>query len=257
MSDLIALTRDVSPAMADCELTHLPRMPIDVAKAAAQHADYERALAALGCSVVRLPAGSDMPDSVFIEDTAVVLGEIALIMRPGAESRRRETSDVEEWLKHRRLLGRIEGPGTMDGGDVLVAGRSIFVGASSRTNADGIEQLRRLVEYFGYSLKAVSVNGCLHLKSAVTAVTDDVLLINRRWAPAEAFAGFALVDVHPAEPSAANIVRVGGRLLYSAGFPRTLELLVQRGLPVTTVDVGEIAKAEGAVTCCSLILEMP
>jgi dimethylargininase len=256
MSELLALTREVSPAMADCELTHLPRVAIDIVKAAAQHAAYESALATLGCSVVRLPAGANLPDSVFIEDTAVVLAEIALIMRPGAESRRGETADVEEWLKHRRLLGRIEPPGTMDGGDVLVAGRSIFVGASSRTSAEGIEQLRRLVEYFGYSLKVVTVTGCLHLKSAVTALTDDTLLINTNWAPADAFAGFTLVQVHRDEPMGANIARVRDRLLYSAAFPRTLDLLVSRGLPVRTVDVSEIAKAEGAVTCCSLIIEI-
>jgi dimethylargininase len=255
VSELIALTRAVSPAMAACELTHLPRVTIDVAKAGAQHAEYERALTALGCSVVRLPAGPDMPDSVFIEDTAVVLDEIALIMRPGAGSRRAETADVEEWLKHRRLLGRIEAPGTMDGGDVLVAGRTVFVGASSRTNADGIDQMRRLVEYFGYSLQVVEVRGCLHLKSAVTALAGDALLINPRWAPADAFAGFDLVEVDANEPSAANIVRVGSSLLYSDGFPRTLARLATRGLAVTTVDVGEMAKAEGAVTCCSVMFE--
>jgi dimethylargininase len=143
----------------------------------------------------------------------------------------------------------------MDGGDVLVAGRTMFVGASSRTNAEGIEQIRRLVEHFGYSLTVVEVTGCLHLKSAVTPLTDEMLLINPRWAPADVFDGFALVHVHADEPAAANIVRIGRHFLYSAGYPRTLDLLVKRGLEVTTVDVSEIAKAEGAVTCCSLILE--
>ena len=254
MSGPLALTRDVSPAMADCELTHLPRLPIDVALAASQHAAYERALESLGCTVHRLSATSAMPDAVFIEDTAVVLDEIAIITRPGAESRRQETTDVEEWLKHRVLLARIEPPGTMDGGDVLVVGRHVFVGATARTNADAVDQFRRIVEYFGYRMTEVEVRGCLHLKSAVTSVGDDVLLVNRAWVPDRAFDGYELVDVHPQERAAANVVRLGSRLLSSAAFPWTVERLRARGADVTTVDVSELAKAEGAVTCCSLIL---
>jgi dimethylargininase len=257
MSELIALTREVSPAMADCELTHLPRVPIDVALAARQHAAYERALEAFGCTVHRLPSTASIPDAVFIEDTAVLLDEIGIIMRPGPASRRHEIGEVAEWLKHRILLARIEPPGTMDGGDVLVVGRRIFVGATTRTNAEALEQMRRIVEYFGYTMSVVEVRGCLHLKSAVTAIADDLLLVNRAWIPDTAFAGYGLVDVHPQEPTAANIVRVGGRLLYSAAFPWTLERLRGRDLEVTTVDVSELAKAEGAVTCCSLIMRAP
>jgi len=256
MSDLMAVTRAISPAMAECELTHLARVPIDLAVASAQHAAYERALERFGCTVHRLPADAKMPDAVFVEDTAVVLDEIALIMRPGAPSRRSEIDAVEEWLKHKRLLGRIEAPGTMDGGDVLVVGRSIFVGATSRTNPEGIDQLRRLVEYFGYSLHVVDVRGTLHLKSAVTALAGGALLINRRFVPDGAFDGFDLIDVHPDEPSAANILRIGKGHLYSDAFPLTLDRLAARGLAVTTIDVSELAKAEGGVTCCSLIFEI-
>jgi dimethylargininase len=255
MAEWIALTREVSPAMADCELTHLPRVPIDVALATRQHTAYEGALEALGCVVHRLPSTASIPDAVFIEDTAVVLDEIGIIMRPGRASRRHEIAEVAEWLKHRILLARIEPPGTMDGGDVLVAGRRIFVGATARTNAAAIEQLRRIVEYFGYTLDVVEVRGCLHLKSAVTTLADGVLLLNRGWVPDRAFASYELVDVHPQEPSAANVVRVGNRLLYSAAFPWTLERLRGRGADVTAVDVSELAKAEGAVTCCSLIMK--
>lgn len=253
MSDLLAITREVTPAIARAELTHLARAPIDIATARAQHADYERALASLGCSVRRLPAGDDMADGVFVEDTAVVFDEIAIIARPGAESRRAETADVEEALKHHRLLGHIEAPGTLDGGDVLAVGRSVFVGSTSRTNAAGIEQLRRLLEYFGYSLRTVPVRGCLHLKAAVTAVADETLLMNREWVPADEFGGLDIVDVHPDEPRAANVVRVNSRLLCAAAFPRTRERLERRGHAVTSVEMSEIAKAEGAVTCCSLL----
>jgi dimethylargininase len=253
MSRLIAMTRGVSEAIVRCELTHLPRQAIDFEKASAQHAAYERALEDLGCDVRRLPAGAGMADSLFIEDAAVVLDETAILMRPGAESRRLEVPGVEAALATYRRLARIESPGTMDGGDVLVAGRTIFVGASSRTNDAGIAQLSRMVRPLGYQVRAVAVTGCLHLKSAVTAVSDDVLLINQAWTPAGVFAGFDVIDVDPGEAMGANIVRVADRLLYSAAFSRTRERLERRGFAVTAVDVSEIAKAEGAVTCCSLI----
>jgi dimethylargininase len=253
VSELIALTRAVSPAMAGCELTHLPRVAIDARLASAQHAEYERVLRSLGCTVQRLGAGADMPDSVFIEDIAVVLDEIAILTRPGAESRRAETPAVAEALHSYRPLARIDPPGTMDGGDVLVAGRSVFVGCSSRTNMAGIDQMRQLVAGLGYALQPVSVRGCLHLKSAVTAASDETLLMNPAWARTEEFRGFDLIDVDPGEAYGANIVRVLDRLLYSAAFPRTHERLERRGFEVMTVDVSEIAKAEGAVTCCSLI----
>lgn len=252
---LTAITRAVSPAIARCELTHRPRVAIDAATAAAQHADYERALVRLGCAVHRVSAAPDMPDSVFIEDTAVVLDELAILTRPGAESRRAEVAAVAEVLGAHRPIARIEPPGTMDGGDVMVAGRTIFVGVSSRTNASGIDQLRGFVAPLEYDVRPVVVRGCLHLKSAVTTINDETLLINQAWLAPGAFDDFQLVDVDLREPDGANIARVFNRLLYSEGFPRTRERLEERGYDVTTVQVGEIAKAEGAVTCCSLIFK--
>jgi dimethylargininase len=251
---MLALTREVSPAIVHCELTHLARVPIDLGKAMEQHAAYERALEWLGCRVRRLPAGPDMPDSVFIEDVAVVLDEVAIITRPGAESRRIERPVVEAALAPLRPLAIIEAPGTIDGGDVLVSGRSIFIGLSSRTNAPAVDQVRAIVESHGYSVHTVRVTGCLHLKSAVTEAGKGLLLMNPAWAPAPAFAGFDIIDVDPTEPYAANVVRVGERLLYPTLFPRTRRRLEDRACNVTVVDVSELAKAEGAVTCCSLIL---
>ena len=250
---LVAITRAVSPAIVNCQLTHLARDPIDVERANAQHEEYERALERLGCSVTRLAAGLEMPDSVFIEDTAIVLDEMAVVTRPGAVSRRGETPDVARALSRYRPIVQIAAPGTVDGGDVLVVGRSIFVGRTSRTNDAGIGQLRAAVASHGYTVVPASVRGCLHLKSAVTALDDGTLLANRQWIAEDEFADFNLVDVHPDEPMAANIVRVGRDLLYAEAFPRTLERVQRLGYLVTTVDVGEIAKAEGAVTCCSLI----
>lgn len=249
----IAFTRDISPALADCELTHLAREPIDVDRARAQHAAYERALQALGCTVHRLPAGAEMPDSVFIEDAAVVLDEVAVITRPGAESRRGETEAVADALAAYRPLARLEAPATLDGGDVMVVDRDIFVGRSARTNEAGIEQLRRAVADFGYTVRGVEVTGCLHLKTAVTSVGGGRLLINRDWAPAKAFDGYTLIYVDPAEPFAANGLPVGGSVIYPEAFPRTRARLEAHGIGVVTVPADELAKAEGAVTCCSLV----
>ena len=249
----IALTREISPALRNCELTHLARAPIDVERARRQHDAYEHALAALGCAVRRLPAGAEMPDSVFIEDTAIVLDEAAVITRPGAVSRRAETPAVADALAAYRTLLRIEAPGTLDGGDVLVADRTVFVGRSARTNDAGIEQLRGALADFGYTVRAVEVDGCLHLKTAVTCVGGGRLLINRGWVPAEAFAGRELIDVDPAEPFAANALRIGERIVHPDAFPRTRARLEARGVHVVPVPADELAKAEGGVTCCSLV----
>jgi len=250
---LIAITREINPAIQHCELTHLPRVGIDLELARAQHQAYERCLVEAGCTVQRLESGPDLPDSVFVEDIAVVFDELAVIVRPGAESRRAETPALVEALGRYRPLRYIEPPATIDGGDVLAIGRQVFVGRSARTNADGVEQMRQLVGVCGYTVHGVPVQGCLHLKSAVTAVSDDTLLINREWVRAEAFSDFTLLDVHPAEPSGANALRIGHHVIYPAAFPKTREWLERRGFPVRTVDVGELAKAEGGITCGSLI----
>lgn len=252
---LLALIRELSPAIARCELTHLEREAIDLNLAHAQHAAYEACLREAGCRVERLAAGPDMPDSVFIEDTAIVVDEVAIITRPGAASRRNETAGVAAALRKYRPLHQMESPGTADGGDVLVVGRQVFVGRSSRTNEAGIEDMRRVLTPYGYDVTPIEVHGCLHLKSAVTAVGDNLLLVNPAWLPPGPFARFECIDVHPDEPSAANAVRIRDRIVYPTMFPRTLERLQQRGLRVCTVDASEVAKAEGAVTCCSLIFE--
>lgn len=258
---LMAITREISPAIRDCQLTHLARAPIDLDLARRQHADYEWALVEAGCTVRRLHAADDMPDSVFVEDIAVVVNEVGVITRPGAESRRPELPGVVDALVrvqglHYRPLVIIEEPGTLDGGDVLVVGRHVFVGLSSRTNQAGTDQLRRIMGRAEYTVQAIPVHGCLHLKSAATLVAPDMLLMNRQWIPGEAFAAYEVIDVDPAEPYAANALLVGGRVVYPTAFPRTRERLEARGLTVRPVDVSELAKAEGAVTCCSLIFEV-
>ena len=249
-----AITREVSPALADCELSFVVRSPIDVARAQAQHAAYCRALETLGCEVICLPAESAFPDSVFVEDVALAFDEVAVATRPGAESRREEGAAVLEVLGSFRRLLRIEAPGTLDGGDVLRIGKRVFVGISARSNAAGREQLRELLAPFGYTVEDIATRDCLHLKSAVTQVAEDAVLVNPAWlADASPFADYQRIEVDPAEEHAANAVRIGERLLYPDCFPRTLERLRAAGIDVTTMDVSELQKAEGAVTCCSVV----
>ena len=254
MAPLLALTREISASLVRGELTHLARAPIDVDRASAQHAAYERALETCGCTVRRLPADDSMPDAVFIEDTAIVVPELAVIARSGAVSRRAETAAVTEDAGRLRPLTVIEEPGTLDGGDVLVVGRSVFVGRSTRTNADGVRQLRMLLAPHGYQVTALETRGCLHLKSAVTAIDQTTVIVNPEWVAAEPFAAFDRVEVAAGEPHAANVVGVNGRVLAAAAYPRTLERLAQRGIEVVTVDASELAKAEGALTCCSILV---
>ena len=252
-----ALVRGVSSAIGSCELTHLTRQPIDVAKAKRQHRAYVGALRDLGCRVHELPAEPTLPDSVFVEDTAVLLDELAVIARPGAASRRKEIEAIDAFLSVRLPVLRIDPPGTLDGGDVLRVGRTLYVGTSGRTNAAGIAQLCAGLALHGYEVRAVRVSGCLHLKSAVTEVGDGLLLIQKEWVDADAFSDCSCIEVDPLEPHAANALRVGAEIVYPAAYPRTAARLRDSGLRLRLVDVSELAKAEGAVTCCSLIWDAP
>jgi dimethylargininase len=254
---VIALTRSVPPSIVNCELTHLRREPIDLARAAEQHSLYEKALVAACCTVQRLPSLPDLPDSVFVEDTAVVLPELAIIARPGAASRRSEVTSVAEALRPHHSLAFIESPGTLDGGDVLPIGSTIYVGESTRTNADGIRQLTELASEYGYSVRRVRVSGCLHLKSAVTRVAEDVILLNSDWADSSSFPDLRQIEVHPGEPFAANALWIGDNVIYSASYNQTRQRLEQNGIHVHSVETDELEKAEGAVTCCSILIPSP
>jgi dimethylargininase len=250
----IAITRETSPAIVHCELSFVPREPIDPARAIEQHRDYLHALEVLGCRVITLSAQPGLPDSVFVEDVAIVVDELAVMTRPGAASRRPEVASVASVLKKYRPLAFIEAPGTLDGGDVLRMGRTFYVGESARSNAAGIAQLRELMAPHGYTVQGVPTRGCLHLKSAVTPLSDDAVLLQPEWVDREPFAGYRIIEVDPAEPHAANVVRVDDGLLMPSSFPRTRERLLATGFKVVSVDVSELQKAEGAVTCCSLLL---
>ena len=250
-----ALTRGVSPSIGQCELTHLKRQPIDFEVALSQHKRYEQVLEDLGCRIERLGEEPDFPDSVFVEDIAIVLDEFAIITRPGATSRRGERESIERALRPHRRLEHIQAPAILDGGDVLVVGKDIYVGISSRSNSEAVDQVRAIVTDYGYTVGEVNVSGCLHLKSAVTALTGDTVIINPDWVVADHFPGRTCIQVDPSEPNAANVLRVGDTILFAAAFPRTGDRLVAAGFEVRAVDASELAKAEGALTCCSLLFD--
>ena len=254
---LTAITREVNAALGDSERTFLPRVRIDIDLALQQHQQYQSVLSSLGCEIVTLPTEPGLADSVFIEDTAMVLDEIAVLCRPGAASRQPEVAGVESVLQQYRTLASIQPPGTLDGGDLLRAGKVIYAGLSTRSNKSGIDQLRSIVADYGFSVQTVETTKCLHLKSAVSEVAAGSLLINPDWINRSVFRDCDLIDVDKKEAHGANALRVGRSVIYPSSFPRTMEKLVARGIALTPVNVSELQKAEGAVTCCSLIFTKP
>ncbi len=255
MRTTTAIVRGVSPSLVRCELTYLERDPIDLGRAVAQHREYVDLLQrGLGLAVVDIPADDALPDGCFVEDAAVVLDEAALLTMPGATSRRGELPAVAEVLARFRTVERTDLPATIEGGDVLRVGRTIFVGRSPRTNEPGIARLRAFAEPLGYTVVPVDVTGCLHLKSAVTALDDGRLLANPGWIDMRPFAAFEVVEVAEEEPGAANVLRIDDALVAHSGFPRTLERIAAKGHAPRLVDVSEFLKAEAALTCKSLLL---
>jgi dimethylargininase len=250
---LTALTREVSPAMNRCELSYLERVEIQIAKAAEQHRQYENCLRAMGAEVISLPAEPELPDSVFVEDPAVVVDEVAILTRPGAESRRSEGESLAKTLARFRPLRRMQAPATLEGGDVMRAEKTLYVGASARTNAAGIAQLAEELKPYGYEVKAVAVRGCLHLKSGCCYLGNGIALANREWVDTEALAGLRIVDVASSEPWAANVLTIGEVALMPAGFPATAKIVERLGWKVQTTDISELRKAEAGVTCSSLV----
>jgi len=204
--------------------------------------------------VTRARPEPEMPDAVFVEDTAVVADEVAVMTRTGAESRRGEVGGVAEILGRFRKLCWMTEPGTLDGGDVLRIGKTVYVGQTPRSNAEGLGQLAKALEPHGYRLVPVAVRGCLHLKSAVTQVAEDAVVLNPAWVSAAVFGGVDVIAIDPAEPYAGNGLLVNGHLIYPSHFPGTCERLIHRGVKVLSIPCDELAKAEGAVSCCSILV---
>ncbi|MBI1794045.1 MAG: dimethylargininase [Chloroflexi bacterium] len=252
---LIAITREISPSINQCELTFHEREPINYERACEQHKQYVNALRSLRLQVQVLPADPDLPDSVFVEDTALVLDECAIITRPGADSRKPETESITNVLEQYRKLFFVQPPARVDGGDILRVDKKIYVGLSTRSDNNAIEQMQNYLRPFGYEIEGVTVTGCLHLKSAVTQVAEDTLLINPEWADKNYFDGMKFVEIDPSEPYAANALLIGDTIIYPTAFPKTQKRLEAAGVKIVNVDADELAKAEGAVTCCSLIFK--
>ena len=254
---LTAITRAVSPAIVNCELTFVARQPINLSKARAQHRAYEQLLEKLGARIISLPAEPNLPDSMFVEDPATVLDELAVILPLGTESRRPEAVSLAQALSKFRKIAYVTPPGSLEGGDVLRIDRKLFVGLSTRTNAEGIRQLSALLAPHSYEVISVPVTGCLHLKSAVTYLGRNTLLANRAWFDVAPFAGYHWIDVAPEEPHAANALALGDTIIFPASFPLTRARLEGRGFSVTPLDISELQKAESGLTCSSLLFAAP
>jgi dimethylargininase len=255
----IAITRRPAQTLvSQCELTHIPREAIDFAALQREHESYCMALQGAGAELTQLDSLPAYPDSVFVEDTAVVLDEVLVLTRPGSPSREAEPAELAAaFAPHRSEVRLILAPGRLDGGDVLRIGRRLWVGLSTRTNALGIEQLRTAVAPFGYRVEAVTLGASLHLKTACTALDDETLLFNPSWVDGAKIDVKHRIACDPSEPFAANVLRVGATVIVNAAFPRTLELLdghlQSAGLPHWPVMLREFGKAEAGLTCLSLV----
>jgi dimethylargininase len=252
---LTAVTRRVSPSLAACELEFLPRIAIDVEKATAQHRQYEEKLESLGAHVVSLPTLDRQPDCVFVEDPALMLDEIGVITRMGAPARRSESESLAKVVAGYRRLAYLREPATLDGGDVVRIGRTLYVGCSRRTNREGVRQLEEIVRPLGYRVTPVEVRACLHLKSACCAISDGTVLCRRNWIDTNAVGDLRIIDVANEEPGAADVLRINGTILMPASFPRTRTILERAGYRVDEIDVSELMKAEAGVTCMSLLFD--
>jgi dimethylargininase len=252
---LTNVTRGVSPNIAGCQLTFLERRHIDYAKACVQYKAYEDLLRSLGTDVISLPVASELPDSVFVEDTAIILKEVAVVGIPARASRRQEVNGVISTLEQYRNLKFLEPPATLEGGDVFVDGKTIYVGRSSRTNQEGIFQLRHIVSAFGYAVREVAVRGCLHLSTGASRLAHKTILANPDWIDVGSFSDCKVVRVAASEPWAGNVLTLGETVIMPMSCPETGMILESLGFTVQPVDISEFEKAEAGVTCMRLGFE--
>jgi dimethylargininase len=251
----VAFVRGVPGSFADAVTALRPEPPLSVDLARRQHVAYCDALEEGGYSVIRIDADERYPDCVFVEDAAVVLGDHALVTRPGHRSRRGEGDAVAAVLDDRVRLHHVRAPATIDGGDVLVAGRRVFVGISRRTNTQGAKAVAAIAEPQGFTVTSVRVGTVLHLKSGLSAVDDRTVLWHESACEREDLIGLRVVEVPGDDPEAANVVRLAdGRILVGSHHPATADLVQGLGLEVLSVDVSEIARADGGLTCMSIRL---
>ena len=251
------IVRQISRSLASCELLHVTRQKFDLELAGQQHAAYVAALESAGVAVSVLPEEPELPDSTFVEDPVIVLDEIAVLCRLGAASREPEADKIAEHIAGIRAIHRITPPATIEGGDVLRIGQTLFVGISSRTNGEGIRQLETIVSRFGYRVVGVKVNGCLHLKTGVTCPAEGLLVANTDWIDPAPFQQFEILRVPDAEPWGANTLAVNGTVFVAESSPQTAALLESKGLHVKRLAISELQKAEAGLTCLSVLYSSP
>lgn len=254
---MIAVTHLPSPKMDDAVRTFIDVEAIDFEVTVRQHEDYRRVLERAGAKVVVLDVNREHADAVFVEDTAIALNEVTILTSMGAPSRREEVAGIEAELRRLGLAARFErlsAPATIEGGDVLRVGRTLFVGATGRTNDAGFDAFANIVRAHGYEARRVAAPGCLHLKTACTALPDGTMLVNPKWLDMRDLEGRAFLAIAEDEPGAANVVLIGNRVIMASAHPHTVDLVRARGFDVDTVDLSEFAKAEGSATCLSLLL---
>ena len=252
---MMALTRRPSRSLVDCQVRAVPREVIDLRLAFQQHDAYCRVLRQMGVAVEVLPPEEAFPDSVFIEDNAIVLDELAVVTSMGTASRQGEPPLLLPVLARHRRLVMVPSSVRIEGGDVLRVGKRLYVGVSTRTTRAGVEALRAIAEPLGYAVAPVEIRACLHLKTACTVLDDETLLVNPAWLDTGALQAFRLLPVPVEEPFGANVVRLPGGLLVQASSPLTRELLEARGYATACVDLDEFSKAEAGPTCLSLLIE--
>lgn len=252
---VLAITRPMSDRFVDALAAVPPDPPIDPALARHQHAAYRAALAALGARVVTLPPDDAHPDACFVEDTAVVIDDLALVTRPGAPSRRGEGAAIAAALAPLVELATMEAPATLDGGDCLRLGRTLFVGRSARTNAAGIARAAQVFAPRGVRVVAVDLPpAVLHLKCVCARLGDDRVLLADGTIDPAVFAGVGIVRVPATEAYAANAVAIGAGVVCADGFPATRAALERAGFAVHAVPTTEVRKADGSLTCLSILV---
>lgn len=255
--DMIAIVRELPTSFANALSANPPATPIDVALARAQHAAYRAALVAAKIDVRVLPADEALPDCCFVEDTAVVAGEVALSTRPGAPSRQGEPPAVAAVLAEYMEVATMAAPATLDGGDCMVLGGKIFVGRSARTNAAGIARLAEVFEPLGYEIVPIELpRDVLHLKCVCAPLPDGRMTLADATIPAEAFGDVDIVSIPASEAYAANVLSLGSRVLVAEGFPRTRDVLAKVGFTPHPIATTEFRKADGALTCLSVLVDL-
>ena len=252
-NETLAIVRAPATVLASGERTFIEREPIQFETALRQHSNYADALSGLGLRLLHLPSMEAFPDSVFVEDTAIILDEFAILAQMGTFSRRPEVDGIAPILKKYREVMHLESPASLEGGDVIVSGKTILIGVSRRSNVIGARQVEQLTKSLGYKVTPVSVHGCLHLKTACTRLPDGRLLLNPRWIDSSALAEFRTLEIPEEEPWAACQLSVGNRCVIDDRYLATVELLSREKYHVQPIPLSELAKAEAGPTCLSLI----